>query len=65
MNGVAYRTQADCPHPDCHKVMQVPQDAQAGEYPCVCHGCTVRLTWATRMHGERVPHLELVDKTKE
>lgn len=54
-----------CPHPQCEGVMKINQNIPTGEYPCICKGCTVKLSWATYQDRGRVPYLMLVDKPKE
>lgn len=58
------RYTVDCPHPACETELRVPGDAPAGEYQCQCHSCTVRLSWATKLTGERTPYVVRVEKGK-
>ena len=51
---------APCPHPDCTAVLRVPPELPAGEYSCICRGCTVRIAWATRLHGARAVSATLI-----
>ena len=37
-----------CPHAGCTARLRLQPTLPAGTYPCVCHVCTVRLTWSVR-----------------
>jgi hypothetical protein len=53
------RHSAPCPHPDCTATLAVPDTLAGGDYPCLCHACTVHLLWATSLNGGRTPMLSL------
>jgi len=48
-----------CPHPACPARLPMRADLPAGDYPCACGACTVRLTWEIA-GGRRVPGVEWV-----
>lgn len=51
-----------CPHPECQGLLSVRDNMPSGEYQCICHGCTVKLSWATYLQEGRKPYLTLVTK---
>lgn len=51
-----------CPHSDCDATLHVRPHVPAGDYPCICKGCTVRLTWAFYLQDGNKPRLALVEK---
>ena len=51
-----------CPHPDCTAVLFADPLIQAGPNKCVCHGCDVKLSWATTSRFTRYPYLQLAQK---
>ncbi len=50
----------ECPHPECYAMLRVSAGVKAGDYPCICKSCTVRLSWATYLQGGEKPSLALV-----
>lgn len=54
-----------CPHPECNATIKVRGNVQSGTYQCLCHACTVKLTWATYLNEGRKPYLTLVENKQQ
>jgi len=57
--------ECECPHPDCEATLKVKNGLPAGEYQCLCHSCTVRVSWAYYQEHGYKPYLTLVERKAE
>ena len=49
-----------CPRQGCEAQLKIRPSLPAGEYPCICRVCTVRVSWADYLEGGRKPYVSLV-----
>lgn len=54
------RSSVACPHPECEGTLNVPDWLPGGDYPCICHACTVHLLWVTSLEKGKYPMVSLV-----